>query len=168
MVGSHQGRILVMISGLPRDMLEWVKRRLMGDTSKSPAHYVGVPAHSDDWKELYKETSVMETLRIIQRETTSLIPHRIIVLYVPSRDSGRLVSALDHVCFLAPLMPHTDDLPFGGNPIEWRHSKSMVERTVYEALENALRKTNALKAEITDKRIRACSHKAECIEDECK
>ena len=152
-VGSYQGTNLVLISGLPRDTLEWVKRRLMGDTSKRPAHYVGVPAPPNDLKELYTRPNITETLRVIQRETDTHTPHRIIVLYVPSRDSGRLASALDYACFLAPLIPHQDYFHSGGNYIEWRHSKPKVESIVNEALGNALRKTNALKAEITDKRI---------------
>ena len=83
------------------------------------------------------------------------MPNRIIVLYVPSCDSANLIPALDFVCFLAPLHPQAYDTTLDGNPIGWRHEKSMVRDVIYQTLRSALAATNTLKAEITDKRISA-------------
>ena len=154
-VGSTQGGNLFLIAGLPRDTLEWIKGILIRDTSKSPARYVGAPSPQKDWSDLYKGTNLAEILKLIERESSSLKPHRIIVLYVPSRDAINLISALDSVCFLAPLMPENDSLPSDGNVIGWRHKKPLVKDIVNRTLQKALSATNTLKAEITDSRISA-------------
>ena len=134
-------------------MLEWVKGSLTRDTSLPPARYVGAPSALNDWGGLYKKNGVRETLKLIERESRIVAPHRIILLYVPSRDSINLISALNFVCFPASLSPQDYDPRHDGNPIGWRHEKSMVEGVINQTLRNALRVTNALKAEITDKRI---------------
>ena len=151
----NQGNNLVVLLGLTRDMLEWTKRRLMGDTSLKSARYVGIPSYASHWRPLYKKNNVTETLQLIERECRAFTGHRIIVLYVPSPDAGNLTSALDFVCFLAPLYPKDIDLSHDRNSIEWRSNKHIVKNTVCRALREAWKTTNALKSEITDKRISA-------------
>ena len=119
------------------------------------ARYVGTPSKKNDWHGLYLRSTVSETLQLINREGQEHSPHRIIVLYVPSHDSGKLVSALDFVCFLGALRPRHCVLTQAGTPIGWRHNKSMVIDTIKRKLGDALRETNALKADITDKSISA-------------
>ena len=121
-------------------------RRLRGDTSKGPARYVGAPSARSRDRNLYSKGSIAETLKLIERECQRYTPRRIIVLYVPSADSANLVAAFGFVCFLAPLHSGTSD---EGTWVNWRHTVSVVSET----LNRALQTTNALKAEITDKRI---------------
>ena len=156
-VGSPQGGNLVVIAGLPKDTLQWIIRTLTRDTSQRPARYVGAPSQTGDWRPLYERTNITETLKLIERENENNPPHRIIVLYVPARDADDLISALHYVCFLAPLKPIDGDVPFNGDSIEWRHEKPTVKNVVYRTLRNALETTNALKAEITDRRISSFS-----------
>ena len=151
----HQGNNLVVLLGLTRDMLELTKRKLMGNTVQRSARYVGVPSSISHWRPLYKKSNLAETLKLIEHECRAFTTHRIIVLYVPSPDAGNLTSALDFVCFLAPLYPKDKDLSHDRNPIEWRNNKDIVKNTVWRALHEAWKTTNALKAEITDKRISA-------------
>ena len=151
-VRSRQGTNLVTIAGLPTHTLAWITRRIERDTSIKSARFVGAPSPVNDWGELYKK-NLREILTLIERESRSLSPNRIIVLYVPSGDQDSLVSALGSVCFLAPLTPEDGGYPLDGNVIGWRHIRSSVENTVYRTLKHAIRVTNALKAEITDKRI---------------
>lgn len=152
--GAFPGGNLIVLLGLPRDTLAWLKRELAKDTSLRPARYVGAPASRNDWRILYNKDNIAETLHLIANEALSFTPHRIIVLYVPSRDSASLISALDFVCFLAPLIPDNND-PSDGSAIGWRHRKSTTRDIVYRTLQQALKVTNALKAEITDRRISA-------------
>ena len=152
-VGSPQGGNLVVIAGLPKDTLQWTTRTLTRDTSQRPARYVGAPSQTGDWRPLYKRTNITETLKLIERENENNPPQRIIVLYVPSRDADDLIASLHYVCFLAPLKPIDGDLPFNGDSIEWRHDKSTVKNVVYRTLQDALKTTNSLKAEITDSRM---------------
>ncbi len=149
---EHQQRDnLVVLTGLPRDTLKWTMRRLHGDTSRRPARYVGAPSTRSRSRNLYSKASIAETLTLIERECQRYTPHRIMVLYVPSADSANLVEALGFVCFLAPLCPGTSD--DGALAAHWRHTVSEVTSVVYETLSRALKTTNALKAEITDRRI---------------
>ena len=136
--------------------MAWLKRELTRDTSLRPARYIGAPASQNDWRSLYNKNNIAETLRLIADEALSFTPHRIIALYVPSHDSANLISALDFVCFPAPLIPDDSDLS-DGSAIGWRHRKPVVRDIVHGALQQALNATNALKAEITDKRISAFS-----------
>ena len=154
-VGRGQGSNLVVIAGLPRDSLGWIKSKLARDTAQKPALYVGAPASPNDWRNFYKKNYIAETLELIERESSSLSPHRVIVLYVPSRDKETLISALAPVCFLAPLIPEDNDIASDGNLVGWRHKKPSVERIIRKTMRYALNATNALKAEITDKRISA-------------
>ena len=125
----------------------------MTDTSRKPAKYVGAPATKMDWRDLYSKSTVTETLNLIERASLTLMPQRIIVLYVPYRDADALISSLDFVCFLAPLAVSDNEWLDSGNPIAWRHDKPVVRKVVHRTLAQALKETNALKAEITDKRI---------------
>ena len=63
------------------------------------------------------------------------------------------MSALEFVCFLAPLQLRVSDRSGNRNRIEWRHNKSTAWHVICQALHRAVRATNALKAEITDRRI---------------
>ena len=146
---------MVAIAGLPRDTLEWIRAKLSRDSSLKPARYLGTASTSHDWHKLYNKKNTARILELIESESRSLPPNRIIVLYVPSRDVEDLFSTLGTVCFLEPLTPDDESLPSDGSPIGWRHKKSSVENIVYRALERALKVTNALKAEITDKRTSA-------------
>ena len=135
--------------------MEWIKRSLTLDTSQKPARYVGAPTTLNDWLDLYKKNNITETLSLIERECRDLTPHRIIVLYVPSRDAAKLTSALDPVCFREPLDPEASGLSYDTNGIGWRHDRPLVKNVVSQALLRANKTTNALKAEITDRRISA-------------
>lgn len=151
-VGTGHGDNLVVFAGLTRGVLEWAKRSLSIDAPIPQARYVGAPAPPSDWRDLYKARNVQEIIQLIERECRSFMPNRIIVLYVPSRDFANLISSLDFVCFMSALRPNNCP-PDESNPIGWRHDKSAVNGIVAEALANALKVTNKLKAEITDKRI---------------
>lgn len=128
---------------------------LKTDTSVKPARFVGAPAPQGDRVSLYKKKNVAEIVTLIERESQALRPHRLMVLYVPSRDADALVTVVDTVCYLAPLNPERSDLPRNHDAIGWRHDKAVVENVVYRALQSALKSTDVLKAEITDKRISA-------------
>ena len=116
---------------------------------------MGAPSPPNDWGNLYREKTIAETLELIERESQSLSPRRIMVLYVPSRDKESLISALAPVCFLTPLNSQESDLTRFSNVIGWRHDKPIVERIVRQTLEHALKATNGLIPEITNKRISA-------------
>lgn len=146
-----------MFLGLGRDMLQWIERELAADTSRRPARYVGAPSPLNDWGNLYRKQTLNEAVRLIAQEVQSSAPHRIFVLYVPSRDDQRLVASLGIVCYLAPLKPDPDAVVNHGNPIAWRHDKAVVQVAVQSAIRQAWKTTNGLKAEITDKRICALS-----------
>ena len=148
---------MTVFLGLGRDILEWVKSNLSRDTSQKSMRFVGAPSSPNDWGDLYKKGALAEAVQLIRREAQSCLPHRILVLYVPSHDDQRLVSTLGVVCFLAPLQPDPEEIAHYGNSIAWRHDKAVVQKTVQRALRQAWRMTNRLKAEITDKRICALS-----------
>ena len=152
-VRPTQGSNLIVILGLPRDTLTWVQRQFEGDTSQRSARYVGAPSPNSDWGHLYKKKTISEVLEMIERESRAIVPHRIIVLYVPSRDADNLITALGPVCYLAPLHPESDELRYDGSPVGWRHDKLIARTIADRTLQNSLKATNALKAEITDKRI---------------
>ena len=133
--------------------MQWVTTCLARDTSRKPAQYVGAPSPQKDWRGLYKKNDIVETLKLIERESLRLKPHRIIVLYVPSNDVENLLRTLDIVCFLSPLKPDGEDLPNGDCGIGWRHNKSIARNIVDRTIRGALRNTDALKSEITDRRI---------------
>ena len=149
----RRGDKLIVLAGLPRDTLEWTKRTLEADKSQKRARYVGAPSTPNDWRHLYGRANIAELLTLIERESRLCPPHRIILLYVPSRDVGNLMSALEFVCFLAPLELRVSDRSDNRSRIEWRHKKSIAWHVVCQALHRALRATNALKSEITDRRI---------------
>ena len=151
-IGSPKGKNLVVLSGLPRNTFKWIIRKLTRDTSQKSARYVGAPSPENDWRALYRN-NITETVNLIEHESGFSPPHRIIVLYVPSLDAEDLLSALEPICFLAPLKPIEDDSRCDVNAIAWRHNILMVEDIVYQALQDAFRSTNSLKAEITDSRI---------------
>ena len=148
---------MVVFLGLGRDMLAWITNKLTADTSQRSARYVGTPSSLDDWGDLYSEGTLAKATQLIRREVQSSPPHRIFILYVPSRNDQQLVSSFGVVCFLAPLEPEADAIARDSNAIAWRHDKTLVQETVYRTLRQAWRTTNGLKAEITDKRICALS-----------
>ena len=153
MVRPIQGSNLIVTLGLPRDTLAWVQRNFEGDTSQRSARFVGAPSPINDWGHLYKKKTLSEILTVIERESQSIIPHRIIVLYVPSHDDDNLISTLGPVCHLAPLYSKGESLRYDESGIGWRHDKEAVRSIVSQVLQDSLKATNALKAEITDKRI---------------
>ena len=114
-----------------------------------------MPAPQGDQGSLYKKKNVAEIVTLLERESQALRPHRLMVLYVPSRDADALMTVVDTVCYLAPLNPERSDLPRNHDAIGWRHDKAVVGNVVYRALQSALESTDVLKAEITDKRISA-------------
>ena len=133
--------------------MQWVTTFLARDTSRKSAKYVGAPSPQKEWRGLYKKNNIVETLKLIERESLRLKPHRIIVLYVLSDDVENLLRTLDIVCFLSQLKPDGDDLSTGDCGIGWRHNRSMVRSIVDRTLRDALSETRFLKSEITDKRI---------------
>ena len=156
-LGSIQGSNLVVLTGLPRDTFNWIKSKLEGDSRLRFARYLGLPSTPNDLRDLYNKKTVRAVLQLIEGECSSLSPNRIIVLYVPSRDAQELLSALGIVCFLAPLTQDEETLTSDGSSIAWRHTKSSVKRVVYQTLRRASKITDALKVEITDRRISAYS-----------
>ena len=150
---SRRYDYLVVILGLTRDMLKWTKRILSRDTSQKPARYVGTPSPKNDWHNLYNKKNIGDAVRLIDREIRSRDTHRIIVLYIPSHDDHRLLTALHLACFLAPIKPDSRTLPYSVNDISWRHNKLMIKETVTHTLQQATTATDLLKAEITDNRI---------------
>ena len=149
----RRGGNLVVLAGLPRDSLEWVKSTLSADKSRKAARYVGAPSTLNDRKSLYGRRNIAKTLELIERESQAYTPHRIIVLYVPSHGAEDLFSALGYVCFLAPLHSQASARSGCKTSLAWRHKKPEVKTVVYQTLNRALGATNALKAEITDRRI---------------
>ena len=111
-----------------------------------------MPSTKSDTRNLYGQKNISEILTVIEREASSLEPNRIIVLFVPSQDANTLVSALDFVCFLAPLNPSVVDQS-NHNYQAWRHEPRLVKDIVYQTLQASSKATDALKIEITDKRI---------------
>ena len=158
---SSQGSNLIVLAGLPRDTFNWIKAKLERDTRLKYARYLGMPSTPHDWRVLYSKKIVAAILRLIENECHALTPHRIIVLYIPSRDAGKLLAALGIVCFPAPMTKEDDDLTSDDSLIAWRHSKESVAEAVYRALGRASKTTNELKAEITDRKTSAYSLPAE-------
>ena len=153
--GRHSGKNVFLIAGLPENTLRWIIDILETDTSLRPARYVGAPATPNDWANLYKKNSVAEILRLLETESRARNPHRLMVLYVPSRDAEALLSVVDTVCYLVPLTLRSSGLSRDSDDIAWRNDRAITRSIVYEALRFALKSTDALKAEITDKRISA-------------
>ena len=148
-----KGDRVVVLAGLPRDTLRWTTALLQSDTSLKPAKYVGAPSAGSDAGRLYGRSHVVEILQLIERETLVLNTNRIIVLYVPSADASALMSALDFVCYLAPLQVATVVQSIHKYHIAWRHKRPLVKTVVYRTLKCSFKATDALKNEITDKRI---------------
>ncbi len=83
------------------------------------------------------------------------IPRRILLLYVPSRDDEALLQALDFICYPVKLLAPTtaEDYSIYRTPIWWRHDKLFATSIVTHAIRTAEPEINAVKAEITDKRM---------------
>ncbi len=157
LVRSRRGDIVVVLMGFTRDTLEWLKGKLDRDTSQKSARFVGVPSTPHDWRLLYRQATVAEAIQIVWQEIELQAPYRLIVLYVPSRDDRMLIDSPGMVCYLGPLVPEVNQWASYGGSISWRHNKDIVFDAVNAAMLKARRATNALKAEITDKRISAFS-----------
>lgn len=153
--GAYHGDPLVIFVGLPVTTLRWILRMLTRDPTQRRANYSGVPSPENDQRNLYTDNNIKDLLGIIERESLSLSPNRIIVPYVSSWGEDKLFEALEFVCFLVPLTPYKDDSRSNSNPIQWRHNMSKVRFAANQTLQKAWKTTNALKAEITDKRISA-------------
>ena len=167
-IGSSEGQDLVLLAGLPRDTLRSVRASLLGDNNRTSARYEGAPSPRRDWSGLYPKGTVRETLRLVgacvregERKGGSTrpklpTPRRILMLYVPSRDAKGLLAELDFFCYSEPLIPDDKEQTYEeGSSISWRHNRWTLRNIVDRALGRALNATNALKAEITDKRISA-------------
>ena len=158
LIAQGQGVNLVFLAGLPRETLKWIRRTLERDTSTIPARFEGAPSTTNDWSKLYNKntiTEIQKSIGLSVRERgfdSAPPPRRIIVLYVPSNDAQVLMAELGLACYLAPLIPE-DGGSSHGNEIGWRHHKDAAQDIVYRALRSAITETNALKAEITDKRV---------------
>ena len=146
---------MVLLMGFSKDMVEWIKSKLYADTSKKPARYVGAPSSPSDRKNLYKQGTIAEAVQLVWQEVNVRRPYRILVLYVPCRNDQALMTSLGVVCFLTQLTPYVDKATSFDGSMSWRHDKATALKAVHRALDNAWRKTNSLKAEITDKRISA-------------
>ena len=159
-VNPGQGRDFVILTGLPRDQVRWVVGILHRDTSTTPAHFVGAASKTNDHSDLYGPATLTELRKMLSACVSgkagewTFPPRRIIVLYVPSIDSPRLIDALGLACYMQRLVPQIG-YPWHVEGISWRHDNSLVKEAVYKSLNEAYRFTNALKNEITDKRISA-------------
>jgi hypothetical protein len=159
---------MVVIAGLPRDSARVVQKELEFDKGRRRAKYEIPPAPLDDWRALYSEAYIKSILRqvgdFITRyhkivEATEVpTPRRIITLYVPSHDSERLLSRLDFFSYTMSLtLASTGRLDRGSSPLSWRHKPGVATKVVRDACDEALRSTNALQNEITDKRMSVLS-----------
>ena len=156
-IGQRQGTDLVFLAGFPHDPLLWILDTLAKDPSKRHIRFEGIPSTKDDWKDLYKEA----TLAAIQDsigakvQKSSLIPvptpRRILMLYVPSKDVQFLIAKFGIACYLEPLVLQSGGLSIS-DEIGWRHKRKDALDIVSLALQRATVATDALKAEITDKR----------------
>ena len=134
-------------------MSRWMERSLTRDSSMKSGRYVCVPSSRKDESKLYPKHYTEQLLKILDQHSRAIRPGRMIVLYVPSDDAVNLLLSLGFVCYMVPLVPKDDGVRVYSSEIGWRHSKKEVGRMVYGALRKAWRTTDALKAEVTDKRM---------------
>ena len=148
----------MVLAGLTRDLSRWTQMVLSQDRSRGHARFASVSSNDNDFAELYP-------FRVIQRIDTILAtnlsgngvdsvfaPRRILILYVPSKDSDSLIFQFGLACFMQPLRDGYV-APSSGSSISWRHNKAAVPDIVRQALKEAIRSTDALKVEISDKRM---------------
>ena len=157
-INPGRGTDFVILAGLPRDPLRSVLDTLKKDTSITPTEFTGMPSKANDKSDLYGKAMLDEMRKMLAacvggtENDWAYTPRRIIVLYVPSVDSAKLIQALGLACYVQPMAPQTNGSYSGGN-ISWRHELRLVHEVVYDALAKAIRFTNALKNEVTDKRV---------------
>lgn len=157
-INPGRGIDFVVLAGLPRDPLRSVLDILKKDTSITPTTFTGMPSKVNDKSNLYGKAMVDEMHRTLAacvggpENGWTFAPRRIIVLYVPSVDSANLIRALGLACYPQPMVPQPNG-SWSEDSISWRHDLHSVHDVVYYALSKADRSTNALKNEVTDKRI---------------
>jgi len=157
---DYTGKDLFILAGLPRDVLDDVKRYLSDHQSRGLARYEGAPAPIEDTRPLYSDSSI--AIMIEQavafadkgRDKDTTTPRRIIALYVPSHDRARFERLFGFFAYAAPLRPlGTEWQPQDGGALAWRHYKYLVRTVVERAIDEAIKITNILKAEITDRNL---------------
>ena len=153
-----EGPDLVILAGFTRDVSRWLLRTLSSHTTRARRQFVGVPSNTNDSAELYTfsvKRQIYDTLAGIMRGDgidSVFTPRRIVMLYIPSKDYAGLVHEFGLACFMQPLSEdHVD--PSYKDDISWRHDKVAVESVVYQGLGEAINATDALKSEISDKRM---------------
>ena len=156
-IEQRQGTDLVLLAGLPQDTLQWTLETLAKDPSKKHVKFEGIPSTKDDWKDLYKDSTLIAIQEIIgsrvKKSSSGPLPtpRRILVLFVLSKDIEPLVATLGLACYLEPLVPNASEL-FVIDEIGWRHNKKEALEIVSQSLQRAIAATNSLKIEITDRR----------------
>lgn len=154
-VDQRQGTDLVLLAGIPKNPLKLILESLSRDTSKRHCKFEGIPSTKHDWKDLYRGSTLTAIQCAIGASVTKgpsgpvPTPRRILVLYVPSKDSDLLIARFGITCFLEPLLPSSAKSVYGD--IAWRHDREDALDIVSQALQRATIATNALKLEITDK-----------------
>ena len=152
------GPDLVLLCGLPRDTLKWIRDLLTKDPTAVRAEFEGVPSTPNDFADLYPKPAIRGMHDILaesvsdNRIDSELPPRRMLVLYVPAEGVQRLMDGLGLFCYMEPIVPDNGVYePYHG--IGWRHQKSQVKVMVYNALQRALLATDRLTFEITNKRM---------------
>lgn len=156
-----QGRDWLLVTGLPVSTLSWTEAEFKRNTSVPRADFIGIPAPPNDWANLYRPRSVDEFVgrvysniaRLISARNIEKLPKRIFLLYVPSRDSERLLSRFRYFCYPMPLHPNIEEWnQYQGSPIGWRSEKPTVFNVVRRHYLEAITQTDVLKSLITDQR----------------
>jgi hypothetical protein len=157
---DYTGKDLFILAGLPRDTLDDVKRYLSRDRSRTPSRYEGAPAATYDTKPLYSDNviaiMVQQAAAFAEkgRDREPTTPRRVMALYVPSFDKEQFLKPFGLFAYVSPMLPlETEWQAQHSNDLAWRHDKEVVRKVVKRSIDAAIRITNALKAEVTDRRL---------------
>ena len=144
---------VVVLAGLPRDTLKTAVDLLSLDTSLKNVVFTGAPSTQRDQRPLYPVETTRQLIRNLESACDKIDPNRIFALYVPSSDARELVPALRFVCYLIPVYPINPSSASDTGHLAWRHDWPIVRAALLRTLRKAKSETDALKAEITDRRI---------------
>ena len=132
------------------------RRNPFWDPTKKHCRFEGIPSTKQDWKDLYRGSTLTAIQDAIGASVTKgphhpvPTPRRILVLFVPSKDHDLLITRFGITCYLEPLLPSSAESAFISD-IVWRHDRKDALDIVSQALQRATIATDALKLEITDK-----------------
>ena len=153
-IGRQQGKDLVVLTGIPLEPLANIKNALAKDMSKGDLKFEGAASIQNDWSDLYRQSTLNSIHSIIGSTITKNssaskpTPRRIMILYVPSRDSNVLVEEFGIACYLEPLESHMAK-PQSTNGIAWRHTTTGSLNIIDETLQRAIATTDLLEKAIT-------------------